>query len=64
MCCSESKRLETFYKDEPKYAEKMKKKPLKLQPLNSELSQSEEAGRRISESLMSRVATAGTMKGL
>ena len=42
----------------------MKKKPLKLRPLNNELSQSEEAGRLISESLMSRVATAGTMKGV
>ena len=56
--------LNFFPKDEPKYATKMKKKPLKLQPLNNELSQSEEAGRRISESLMSRVATAGTMKGV
>ena len=56
--------LKHFYKEEPRYATKMKKKPLKLQPLNNEVSQSEEAGRRISESLMSRVATAGTMKGL
>jgi len=46
-------------KDEMKFIPKMKKKPQKLQPLNNEVSGSEEAGRRISESLMSRLSTAG-----
>ena len=47
----------------------MKKKPLKLQPLkpNDVNVEEEEAGRRISESIMSRVSGVtnnGNMKGL
>jgi len=42
---------------------KMKKRPLKLQPLSGEVNLQEETGRRLSESLISRISS-GTMKGV